>query len=105
IAPYKAAVFPLVQNNEGIVNLSRALKQEFEDSGISVFYLEKGSIGKRYAKADEIGIPYAITIDHESLEDKMATIRFRDTGKQIRVSLTDLRKNIYEFLKEDRQDI
>ncbi len=101
IAPYKIAVFPLVQNNEKILEISREVKEMLKD--YKVFYLDKGSIGKRYAKADEIGVPYAITVDHQSIEDNTVTIRFRDSTKQIRVKINELNQTIEKFVNHDIQ--
>ena len=53
-------------------------------------YDSSGSIGRRYARADEIGVPYCITVDHQSLEDKTVTLRDRDTGEQRRVTIDSL---------------
>jgi glycyl-tRNA synthetase len=105
IAPYHLSIFPLVQNVENIVNIARDLKQKAEEQGLKVFYFEKGSIGKRYAKSDEIGIPYAITVDHESIEDGRATIRFRDNAKQVRVAFSEIIEKIKTYLKRDIQEI
>jgi len=90
LAPFKASVFPIVKNKEEFVNFSRevysSLKKEW-----NVSYDESGSIGRRYARNDEIGTPYCITIDGDSLNNKDVTIRDRDTTKQIRVKVSDLR--------------
>jgi len=88
IAPYIAGVFPLV-NKDGLPEKAREiyemLKKDFD-----VFYDESGSIGKRYARADEIGTPFGITIDYQTLKDGTVTVRNRDTTKQIRVNVSDL---------------
>ncbi len=89
LAPVKAAVFPIVKSvdyekiSEDIVN---DLKKEW-----NVNYDKTGSVGRRYASNDEIGTPYCITIDDESLKNKDVTIRDRDTTKQIRVKIQDLK--------------
>jgi len=91
IAPTKAAVLPLVRTNEDVVNKAREIYENLKnDTGLSVAYDEKHSIGKRYRKQDEIGTPFCITVDFESLEDKRVTIRNRDDLSQRRVSLSDL---------------
>ena len=59
-------------------------------------YDRSGSVGRRYARADEIGIPYCITFDFDSLEDKAVTVRDRDTAKQDRVKITELKKWLSE---------
>ena len=83
VAPYTVAVFPLV-SKDGLVELSYKiyldLKKEFD-----VFFDEKGSIGKRYRRQDEIGTPYCVTVDYDTLEDQTVTVRDRDTMEQTRV--------------------
>jgi glycyl-tRNA synthetase len=58
--------------------------------GIISSYDSSGSIGRRYARADEIGVPICVTIDHQSLEDNTVTVRIRDTGEQTRVPIDEL---------------
>ncbi|MBU5678346.1 MAG: glycine--tRNA ligase [Candidatus Aenigmarchaeota archaeon] len=88
IAPYTLGVFPLIAR-DGLSEKAREvfemLRKEFD-----CFYDESGSIGKRYARADEIGVPFCITIDHKTLEDNTVTIRNRDTTEQIRVKISEL---------------
>ena len=88
IAPYKAAVFPLISKGE-ILEMSQeiyhGLLEEF-----NVLFDKSGSIGRRYARNDEIGTPFCITVDEESLKGKSVTIRDRDTMKQIRVKAIEL---------------
>ena len=88
IAPYKAAIFPLVKKAE----LVDTAKKIFEDlkNDYMVFYDETGSIGRRYRRQDEIGTPYCITVDFESLEDNAVTIRDRDTLKQERIKINEI---------------
>ncbi|MGC8628959.1 MAG: glycine--tRNA ligase [Candidatus Micrarchaeia archaeon] len=83
LAPYKYAVLPLQKDEKLIKKAKEAYKQLLE-KGVDCYYAETGSIGKRYAKADEIGVPYCITIDYQSLEDDTATIRARNTTEQTR---------------------
>ncbi|MEM2055944.1 MAG: glycine--tRNA ligase, partial [Sulfolobales archaeon] len=93
IAPVKVAVFPLLEREE-LVRVARRIYAELMSLGLTVIYDESGSIGRRYARADEIGVPYAITVDFQTLSDDTVTIRERDTRKQIRVSI----KNVYSEL-------
>ena len=86
LAPYKAAIFPLVKK-DGQPELAKKLVQAFREQDIYVTYEEQQSIGKRYAKQDEIGTPFCITIDSESLQDGCVTIRDRDTCQQERISI------------------
>ncbi|MEM0196321.1 MAG: glycine--tRNA ligase [Sulfolobales archaeon] len=93
IAPVKVAVFPLLEREE-LVRVARRIYAELMSLGLTVIYDESGSIGRRYARADEIGVPYAITVDFQTLSDDTVTIRERDTRRQIRVSI----KNVYSKL-------
>jgi len=89
IAAYKAAIFPLVGNKEEIVNKAREVFNLLSDS-YKVVWDGRGNIGKRYRYQDEIGTPYCITIDYETLENGTVTVRDRDTMKQERVKIEDL---------------
>jgi len=98
ISPYLIAVFPLVRNKEEIVNKAKEvyefLKNYFEDD---VIFDMSDSIGKLYARADEIGIPFCITIDYQTLQDNTVTIRLRNTKEQIRVKIEELPQKIKEL--------
>lgn len=96
IAPYFSAVFPLV-NKEGIDERAKALANELSQCGIDVLHDDRGSIGKRYARADEIGIPYAITLDFETLKDASATLRERSSMKQRRVKIAELPEALWKL--------
>jgi glycyl-tRNA synthetase len=89
LAPVKAAVLPLVRK-DGQPELAREALELLRRAGIQAEYDEGGSIGKRYRRQDEIGTPYGITIDHQSLEDRTVTLRDRDSLAQERVPLDDL---------------
>lgn len=99
IAPYHAAVFPLMKK-DGLGEKAMELTNMLRASGLDVTYRDSGSIGRRYARADEIGVPYSITIDYDTLEDDSVTIRYRNDGKQERIKISEcgekLRKNIME---------
>lgn len=88
IAPVKVAVLPLVKKDE-LINVSREIQSALKPLG-AVVYDETASIGKRYRKQDEVGTPYCITVDFDSLEDKKVTVRDRDTMKQDRVEISKL---------------
>lgn len=90
LAPIKVAVLPLAKNNEGIVTLAKKLKKDLQPSMRAV-YDDTGGIGKLYARQDEIGTPFCVTVDHESLEDDAVTVRDRDTWEQERVKIDKLR--------------
>ena len=86
LAPIKVGVFPLVNKlNEKASEVFEILKKEF-----NCMYDKSGSVGRRYARADEISIPFCVTVDFDTLEDKAVTIRDRDSTKQIRVKINDL---------------
>ncbi len=98
IAPVKAAFFPLIKNAE-LEGIARKLQDEMRRHGLTQ-YDGSGSIGRRYRRQDEIGTPFCVTVDFDSLKDHAVTVRFRDSMKQERVgvdSLLDyLRKKIEE---------
>jgi glycyl-tRNA synthetase len=86
LAPYKAAILPLV-SKDGQPELAMEIVRAFRKHGINVSYDDKQSIGKRYSRHDEIGTPYCLTVDSESLQDRSVTIRDRDTAQQERISI------------------
>lgn len=86
LSPFKAAVFPLTKKlNEPATELYHTLQKHF-----NIDYDDAGSIGKRYRRHDEVGTPYCITFDFDSLEDNSVTVRDRDTMEQVRVKIDDL---------------
>ncbi len=88
LAPYKAAVLPLVKK-DGMPELARKIIRRFFEAGINARYDEQHAIGKRYARHDEIGTPYCITVDGESVKDGVVTIRDRDTTEQVKVKVEE----------------
>ncbi len=90
IAPVKVAVFPLLKNKPELVKKSKQVFQLLNDEFGSVEFDDNGNIGKRYRRQDEIGTPYCVTIDFDSLENDTVTLRDRDTTKQERVKIKDL---------------
>ncbi len=97
LAPIKAAIFPLV-NKDGIPEVSRKIEAELRPY-LRVFYDDKGAVGRRYRRQDEIGTPFCITIDHQTLEDNAVTVRNRDTMEQERVSQDELLTYLLKKLK------
>ncbi|MDO8634126.1 MAG: glycine--tRNA ligase [archaeon] len=89
IAPYVAGVFPLV-NKDGLNEKAREVFGLLKDEDFDVFFDDKGSIGKRYARGDEIGVFGGITVDYDSMKDGTVTFRFRDSMAQERVKIADL---------------
>lgn len=90
IAPYKAAVFPLLRNKEELVGKAKEVFNELLDKGLSIAWDDRGNIGKRYLSQDEIGTPFCITVDFDTLEDNTVTVRNRNTTAQERVAVDKL---------------
>lgn len=89
LAPIKAAVFPLLRNKPELVLLARTVYDELKKN-FMVEFDDNGNIGKRYRRQDEIGTPFCLTIDFDSLENKDVTVRARDTMKQERLKIAEL---------------
>ncbi len=96
LAPWDAGIYPLV-NKSGLPDKAREVYRMLKSLGFKVFLDSSGSIGRRYARADEIGVPFGITIDFQTMEDNTVTIRFRDTGEQERVSVEKLCGRLWEL--------
>jgi len=90
VAPVKIAVFPLLRNKPELVKKAREVYEEVKKEIPDTMWDNNGNIGKRYRRQDEIGTPFCITIDFETLENDTVTVRERDTGKQKRVSVPEL---------------
>lgn len=100
LAPFKAAIFPLVKKDglpEKAREIEKALKTEFR-----VFYEERDAIGKRYTRQDLIGTPFCIAVDYQTLEDNTVTIRHRDNMEQERVHINELKAKIGYAVSEQR---
>jgi glycyl-tRNA synthetase len=97
VAPYKVAVFPLVKNKPELVAKAEEL---FRDLGKkwAVTFDDRGNIGKRYLYQDEIGTPFTVTVDYQTLEDGTVTIRHRDTAEQERLPLADLEARLQSMI-------
>jgi glycyl-tRNA synthetase len=93
IAPYKAAVFPLLANKPELVTYARNIYSSLR-SDLLIAWDERGNIGKRYFAQDEIGTPYCITVDFQTLEDDTVTVRDRDSASQIRLPKDKLADHI-----------
>ena len=93
LAPYKVAIFPLLANKEELVNKAREIYQVMSKK-YNVAWDSRGNIGKRYFAQDEIGTPWCVTIDFQTLDDATVTVRDRDTTKQQRVSVDKLEEYI-----------
>ena len=91
LAPYKVAVFPLLANKEELVKKAREIYRNLKaDLGAPIVWDDRGNIGKRYFAQDEIGTPWCVTVDFETLKDKAVTVRDRDTAKQERIAVDKL---------------
>lgn len=95
LAPYKLAVFPLLPNKEDLVAKAREIYVPLKQNYM-VAWDDRGNIGKRYAAQDEIGTPYCVTVDFQTLEDDTVTIRNRDTATQERIKAS----SISEYIKD-----
>ncbi|EIJ95087.1 glycyl-tRNA synthetase [Nematocida parisii] len=101
MAPIKCIILPL-QEDERFTEIITSLKDTIVESGISCNLDEsKASIGRRYSRADEIGIPFCITVDFDTLEDKMVTLRERDSTLQIRIAISDIPSTLTKLVKEE----
>jgi glycyl-tRNA synthetase len=98
LAPIKAAILPLAKNKPEIVGMARAIKRSLQPL-LRAVYDDTGGIGKLYARQDEIGTPFCITVDHQSLEDEAVTVRDRDTWEQERIKVSDLAEHLQIRLK------
>lgn len=95
LAPYKVAVFPLLSNKENLVEKARNVYDQLKNE-FTVAWDDRGNVGKRYFSQDEVGTPYCLTIDFQTLEDETVTIRYRNTQEQERVAISELK----ELLKQ-----
>lgn len=98
LSPVEASVFPLI-TEDGLPEKAREVVEELKDKKIYAEYDDSGSIGRRYARSDEVGVPYCITVDHQTLEDSSVTIRDRDSSEQVRVEIGKLPTIIRKLLE------
>jgi len=96
MAPIQAGVLPLVKK-DGLPEKAKDVLKELND--FRVYYDASGSIGKRYSRLDAVGVPFCVTIDHDTLKDKAVTIRERDSLKQVRVKISRLEKTLKDYLE------
>jgi len=95
IAPIKVAILPLVKK-DGLADIAKDIEKSLRKT-YTTFYDESGAIGRRYARQDEVGTPFGITVDYETKENDTVTLRIRDTMEQRRVKIADL---VSEISKE-----
>jgi glycyl-tRNA synthetase len=99
IAPTQVGVYPLV-SKDGITEKTREVHQLLVNEGLAAELDETGSIGRRYARADEAGVPLGITVDYETLKDNTVTVRDRDTWRQVRTRISDLPELLHKYFQE-----
>lgn len=97
VAPIQAAILPLLTRPE-LIKVAGGILKALKEKGLVVSYDDSGTIGRRYRRNDEIGTPYSITIDYETLEDQTITIRDRDTMKQVRAPVSELAEIIFGLI-------
>jgi len=98
LAPIQVMIFPLV-NKDGLPERAKEVYDRLIEEAFLVEYDESGSIGRRYARADEVGTPLGITVDYQTLEDDTVTIRDRDTWKQVRTKITRLPELLHAYFR------
>ncbi len=99
IAPVKAAVFPLMKNKPELIEKARGVYDILKKEIPQIMWDDNGNVGKRYRRQDEIGTPYCITIDFDTLENNTVTVRDRDTGEQERMEISKLASYIKSDIK------
>jgi glycyl-tRNA synthetase len=101
LAPIQVAVLPLLSKKE-FIKVSEEIMLNLKKAGLYTEYDDSGSIGRRYRRYDEIGTPFCITVDHQTLEDRTVTIRDRDSTKQVRIEMDCLVHVLKELLTSER---
>ena len=110
LAPIKIAILPLLKK-DGLPELSKKILDKLKWD-YKVVYDEKDAIGRRYRRQDALGTPYCLTVDHQSLEDRTITIRDRDTMKQQRLTVQEVKNKIktiislyYDYIKSNTKSL
>jgi glycyl-tRNA synthetase len=98
LAPIKAAIFPLLKNKPELVAKAKEVHELLKPHFMTEFD-DNGNIGKRYRRQDEIGTPYCVTVDFDTLEDSAVTVRDRDTMQQERIKIEELKDYLEKGLK------
>jgi glycyl-tRNA synthetase len=102
VAPVQVAVFPLMAR-DGLDTIAEEITHALHARGILAEYDDSGAIGRRYRRQDEIGTPFAITVDYDSKEDKTVTIRDRDSMKQVRIPIGDVPEIVCELVSGNKK--
>jgi glycyl-tRNA synthetase len=98
ITPMQLGVYPLV-SKDGLAEKAAQLHKLLTQEGFTAEFDETGSIGRRYARADEAGIPLGITVDYDTMEDETVTIRDRDSWRQVRTKIKDLPDLLHKYFR------
>jgi glycyl-tRNA synthetase len=101
VAPTTVGVFPLM-DRDGLADRARAVARDLRESGLAVTYDDSGAIGRRYRRQDEVGTPFCVTVDYDTLDDDTVTVRERDGTAQKRVPITELPGTLTALRDGDR---
>lgn len=102
VAPVQVAILPLLTREE-LIGPARKIESKLREKRLLVSYDDSGTIGRRYRRNDEIGTPYSVTIDYDTLEDNTVTIRERDSMKQVRTPIEGIEEVLYDLMYRDRE--
>jgi len=102
MAPIKTGVFPLISDSR-LTTVAKQVDLRLREQGLLTYYDDGGTIGRRYARMDEIGTPFCVTIDHDSLEDDMVTVRDRDTTEQKRIAINKLPDYLSSLITKEKK--
>jgi glycyl-tRNA synthetase len=97
VAPVQVAVFPLM-NRDGLDTIATEITRTLKIRGVLAEYDDSGAIGRRYRRQDEIGTPFAITIDYQTKDDRSVTVRDRDSMKQVRIAIEKIPETICSLI-------
>jgi glycyl-tRNA synthetase len=101
LASTTVAVFPLM-DRDGLGERAREVASDLREAGLSVDYDTSGNIGRRYRRQDEVGTPFCVTVDYESLEDDTVTLRDRDSTEQVRIGVDELASTVEALVDGER---
>jgi len=102
VAPVQVAILPLLSREE-LIQHARSIENRLRTKGLLVSYDDSGTIGRRYRRNDEIGTPYSVTIDYDTVDENTVTIRERDSMKQVRAPISGLQEVLYDLMYNDKE--
>ena len=102
VAPVQVAVFPLMAR-DGLDTLAEEITHTLHERGILAEYDDSGAIGRRYRRQDEIGTPYAITVDYDTKDNRTVTLRDRDSMKQVRIAIDSVPDTLGALIRGKRK--